>query len=497
MHPIKLPLASLLLLAACQATPPLSQPAASPSASVSSTPGPDQTPEPEQSPQPTPVPTPMPTPLPEPMSSLTPTPYPTPVAIPSGPMPSVWPTNIQPQGPVPTPRPKPYPPLDNCSRSWQIKYELAESPRWSADGQWLSWESQAGTDSYSGGAFCGERGKGYFSQIKVWSAADGQTRSVLGSEQLQNAFVIGWNPQQPQLLYGAPLQNGGYNYLHAYQAASAKSALLSSNSPFVRRAAAWSANGQQIAFYRARTTEHELSAIALLKTDSSAIQLLKELPLNQYVDDLDWWPDQTSLLLVLRDQPAFSLQRLMPDGGLQQIWQPESRPEPQEILSQSFSPDGRQLAWVVQRLALNSNQSGVYPQQLLYLAEVSAEGLSSIRQISGLNRVGQDFSWSPDSRYLVLSEGTSQLQEPDTEDLYRLDSQSDSLLRLTRDGEGVNPIRNRMPAWSPDNQWIAFSSNSQTQFDKWYAQPTDLFLVKPDGSELKQLTQTLYSEKQL
>ena len=353
--------------------------------------------------------------------------------------------------------------------------------------------------TYAGGAFCGERHGYAASQIKVRSVRDGQTRDVLKDDTNQNLRLLSWHPVLPQLLFTIPVPIGGYSYPFTYQADAGQSSQLSTRVPVVNQNAVWSADGLRLALQRPRTQTFAKSAVAVLTLATGELKLPLSLELSQDVRGIDWWPDQSGLLISLRNEPGqSSLQRLGLNGGLEVIWQPESRPEPQEILSFRFSPDGKQLAWVLQRLALNANQSGVYPQQLLYLADISPAGvLTRVRQLVGLQRVGEAFAWSPDSLYLAVSEGTLQFQEPDSEDLFRVDTRTDSLLRLTNDAASGNPVRNRAPAWAPDNSHIAFSSNRQSRFDKWYAQPTDVFLIRPDGTGREQLTQTVYSDQLL
>jgi len=42
------------------------------------------------------------------------------------------------------------------------------------------------------------------------------------------------------------------------------------------------------------------------------------------------------------------------------------------------------------------------------------------------------------------------------------------------------------PAWSPDGDWIAFASNHEGNYD--------IYLIRPDGSGLRRLTQSPEAE---
>jgi TolB protein len=49
----------------------------------------------------------------------------------------------------------------------------------------------------------------------------------------------------------------------------------------------------------------------------------------------------------------------------------------------------------------------------------------------------------------------------------------------------------RSPAWSPDGRWIAFASNRPGFFNQ------ELYLIRPDGTELRRLTRTPGSDSVL
>jgi len=58
---------------------------------------------------------------------------------------------------------------------------------------------------------------------------------------------------------------------------------------------------------------------------------------------------------------------------------------------------------------------------------------------------------------------------------------------VNADGSGdtnltANPAMDIEPAWSPDGQWLVFSSNRTYDFD--------LFIMRADGSGVLQLTKT-------
>lgn len=108
---------------------------------------------------------------------------------------------------------------------------------------------------------------------------------------------------------------------------------------------------------------------------------------------------------------------------------------------------------------------------------------------SGLERLTDDPAFddqaalSPDGKFLafVSSRGGQA-------DIWSLDLASKKLRNITN-----HPAGDFRPAWSPDGKWVAFSSDRDSRKPKINfsaIQSTEIYLVRPDGSGLRRVTQT-------
>lgn len=114
---------------------------------------------------------------------------------------------------------------------------------------------------------------------------------------------------------------------------------------------------------------------------------------------------------------------------------------PKPVMSASWSPDGRQLAYV----SFENDRAEVFIQDL-YSGE-----RKSVSARAGINNAP---AFSPDGRQLALTLSS----EAGNPDIYVLDIAAGSLRRITR-----NPFIDTEPAWHPDGNRLYFTSDRSGQ----------------------------------
>lgn len=147
-------------------------------------------------------------------------------------------------------------------------------------------------------------------------------------------------------------------------------------------------------------------------------------------------------------------------------------PHPDQDYNASFSQDGK---WIV----FTSNRNGSAD---IYRAHPDGSGLERLTDDPAFDDQG---ALSPDGKYLAFV--SSRIKQAD---IWILELKTRKLRNLTN-----HPAGDFRPAWSPDGKWIVFSTDRDSTKPKGAGgfttqHSTELYLIRPDGSDLRRVTNT-------
>lgn len=147
-----------------------------------------------------------------------------------------------------------------------------------------------------------------------------------------------------------------------------------------------------------------------------------------------------TLVRKANKKPKYSLYVADADGYNSQVVLQSSR----ELLSPSWSPDGRYLAYV-------SFEKGKRGRAAVFIQEVATGKRQMIADYPGHNGAP---SWSPDGSKLALVISRLKARDRSNYDIYVYDLKNKKLRRLTKHW-GIDTY----PVWMPDGQSIVFTSD--------------------------------------
>ncbi len=228
----------------------------------------------------------------------------------------------------------------------------------------------------------------------------------------------------------------------------------------------WSPSGNRIAYWSLEDASGNRTAQRNIWTASVTGGEAVPITDDTYVDWSPVWSSDGTYLYFASDR-----------GGSMNIWRVRVDGESGNLLGApaavttggsgsrpqlALSRDMRRMAYVEEQEANNLWKVELEPQTATVAgAPIQITTGSKLSKTPGLSPNGQRvvFQLAPEEDLVVIrSDGTD----------YR---------RLTQDAH-----RNRVPRWSPDGQRIVFYSDRSGSYEIW--------TIKPDGSDLKQLTNT-------
>ncbi|MCG6925620.1 MAG: S9 family peptidase [Acidobacteria bacterium] len=214
----------------------------------------------------------------------------------------------------------------------------------------------------------------------------------------------------------------------------------------------WSPDGRFLAFLSKRK-EGKTQVYLLNRLGGEAEKLTETV---QDVRDFRWSPDSHRLVLVLRDPSPEELKEAASKG----------REEGDERAAAATKPTARR-PWVIDRLQFKEDVEGYLDRRRthLYVCDVAGR---TIRQVTSGDYDDSAPAWSPDGKRLAFASNRSQ---PDPDATFRSDIWVVDVGNADK-GTHPKPVTSgpgddREPAWSPDGQWIAYT----TQLDPdllWY-----------------------------
>jgi TolB protein len=236
----------------------------------------------------------------------------------------------------------------------------------------------------------------------------------------------------------------------------------------------WDSTGEQLAYSRVTPGGSSIQLARVGTAEHTALT-----PEDAWGMVPSFSPDASRIAFTSARDGNFEIYTIARDGtDLQQLTFSE---HPTTHVGPKYAPDGQTIVYA-KRL---SDQD---PDQDLYL--MRADGAHIRRLTQGANNA-ESRSWSPDGKRIVFNNVVAGVGQ-----IFVVNVDGSGYAQLTRN-RGTTPafepggifpgLRGDItPAWSPDGAWIAYASDADGDFD--------IYLIRPDGREKRQITNTAGQE---
>jgi TolB protein len=266
--------------------------------------------------------------------------------------------------------------------------------------------------------------------------------SLLNVPLLASARALGGSLPAQQLFYSQAAQ--GFPNLYVMDVERGLSQLFVRNTdPY---SLAWSPDGEQLAF--ASDPNGRGLEIYVAGAYSGAAQRITTEETSNYAPR---WINDNKAIMFARFDRISSQRWAMIDlaSGLIQPHPIDQIIDPQT--ERAWSPDGRQVAFILRRQETLLNEILVGNAECLSALVVCAEPLRRLRPGPSVRYGIAGLRWSPDGRSIAFSAFTS---GTDNRDIYLIDTQRTGAQRISSHrAADVGPV------WSPDGRKLAFLSN--------------------------------------
>ena len=144
-----------------------------------------------------------------------------------------------------------------------------------------------------------------------------------------------------------------------------------------------------------------------------------------------------------------------------------------EDVSPSWSPDGKQIAFMSRR---DGHVIDGFPTSEIYLMDADGGNPQNLT-----NDRNDDWypSWSPDGKQIAFAS-----RRDGNYEIYVMDADGSNPQNLTN-----NPLNDRGPSWSPDGKQIAFASRRDGHFENELAITYEIYVMDADGGNQQRLTE--------
>ena len=297
-------------------------------------------------------------------------------------------------------------------------------------------------------------------QKVIFGKADDRLRLYLanadGSNEVALPFGVtnlDWSPDSKQIVYQESVDSNSEIFVYSLETRESKNI---SNNPAFDADPSFSPDGKQITFVSGRDGNAEIYVMSI---DGGNVKRLTD---NPAVDTHPAFsPDGTQILFSSdREKEHSDVYIMNANGSGEPVnlinWEKSS----QYAGPGSWSPDGTKILFM-------SNQTG---KDGIYIMSAEAFRPQKIL-MDAHNELGSP-AYSPDGKSIAYQ---VQLEDKSGElHIWNLETNRDSLVIRTKNADLA-------PAWSPSGQWIAFRNRVEDN--------TEICLIRPDGSGLKNLTQ--------